>query len=138
MQEHDEHADIVTGAHVIDDSLLDEIIDLPDDTAAVTKAETKAFEVQTESAIHQHLHAVYQDIKKQIEQHHQPDCYQSGDFFYQTKHPVFTLHDAAINGLQSDHLCAQDVFFWLSSFLPGAPDHSKCTCGVHLIKNGMF
>jgi hypothetical protein len=138
VHEHDEHADIATGAHSINDSLFDEIIDAPEEAAAAAKAKTESSEAPSESAIHQHLYAVRQDIKKQVELHHQPDCYRRGDFFYRTKHPVFTLHDAAIKGLQPDRLCARDVFVWLPPCLPGAPDYFKCTCGVRLKKNGEF
>ena len=136
VQEHDENADIATGMHVIDNSLSDEILDTPEDSAATAEAETASAEVQTESAVHQHLQAVLNDIKKQITHHHQPDCYRRGDFFYRSKHPVFALHDARINGVQPDRLCARDVFVWLPSCLPGAPDHFKCDCGLHLTKNG--
>jgi len=41
-----------------------------------------------------------------------------------------------IKGLQPDRLCARDVFVWLPSCLPGAPDYFKCECGVRLKKNG--
>ena len=67
-----------------------------------------------------------------------PDCYQQGDSFHWTKHAVFILHDAALKGLQPDHLCARDIFVWLPPFLPGAPNYFKCTCGGHLTKNGMM
>lgn len=140
LQEHDEHGDIATGTHSIDDGLSDEIIDMSEDTAAAAEAESEESEVQTESSIHQYLHSVYRDIKKQIDLHCQPNCYQRGDFFYWMKHPVFTLHDVALNGLQPDRLCARDVFIWLPACLPGAPQFFRCTCSgnVHLKKNGEF
>ena len=136
IRDHDEHADIATGTHHIDDSLSDEILELTEDAAAAAELETESSEVQTESAIHQHLHAALRDIKKQIDLHGQPDCYRRGDFFHRTKHTVFILHDAALNGLQPDRLCARDIFVWLPPFLPGAPDYFKCTCGSHLTKHG--
>ena len=46
------------------------------------------------------------------------------------------MHDAAVTGLQPDHLCARDIFLWLPACLPGAPDSFKCTCGSRLSKNG--
>jgi hypothetical protein len=76
IHDHDKHTDIATGSHLIEDSFSDEILDLIEDAAAVAEVETESSEVQTESAIHQHLHAALQDIKKQIDLHHQPDCYQ--------------------------------------------------------------
>jgi hypothetical protein len=76
IRDHDKHADIATGMHLIEDSFSDEILDSMEDAAAVTEVETESSEVQTESAIHQHLHAALQYIKKQIDLHSQPDCYQ--------------------------------------------------------------
>jgi hypothetical protein len=136
IHDHDEHVDIATGTQFIDDSLSDEILESMEDAAAAVEVETESSEVQTESAIHQHLHAALQDIKKQIDLHGQPDCYRQGDFFHRTKHAVFILHDAALKGLQPDRLCARDIFVWLPPFLPGAPDYFKCTCGGRLTKNG--
>src|ERR1700690_1094650 len=79
IRDHDEHADIATGTHFIDDSISDEILDLTEDAAAVAEEETESSEIKTESAIHQHLHGALQDIKKQIDLHDQPDCYRRGD-----------------------------------------------------------
>ena len=38
--DHDEHADIATGTHFIDDSFSDEILDSTEDAAAVAEVET--------------------------------------------------------------------------------------------------
>jgi hypothetical protein len=82
IHDHDEHVDMATGMQFIDDSLSDEILESTEDAAAAAEVETESSEVRTKLAIHQHLHAVLQDIKKQIDLHGQPDCYRRGDFFH--------------------------------------------------------
>jgi hypothetical protein len=138
VQEHDEHADIASGAHSINASLTEKITSQPDETAMAAQMESEVSEPPCESSIHQHLCAATQQIKGEIKKHGQPSCYQHGDFFYCTAHPVFALRDASIHGLQPDRLCARDIFVWLPLYLPGAPASFRCTCGGRLTKNGFF
>jgi hypothetical protein len=75
IRDHDEHVDIATDMQFIDHSLSNEILESTEDAAAAAEVETESSEVRTESAIHQHLHTVLEDIKKQIDLHGQPNCY---------------------------------------------------------------
>jgi len=139
IRDNHEYSDIASGPDsVINDSIVNEILDIPDDPAAVAQEETQASEPQETSAIQEYLSAALLQIKKDIRNYQQPGCYKRGDFFLRPKHPVFVLHEAAKKGLQPDRLCSRNIFVWLPSYLPGAPDSFKCTCGGHLTKNGRF
>lgn len=136
INDHDEFSDVVSGSGVVEDSLSNEILEPTSESAADAQAESQTSEAREHSSIHRHLSAALKQIKKEIAAHGWPESYRRGDFFYRSKHAVFALHDAAVTGLQPDHLCARDVFLWLPTCLPGAPDSFKCTCGGHLSKNG--
>jgi hypothetical protein len=136
INDHDEFSDVVSGNGVVEDSLSNEILEPTSEPATDAQAESQASEAREQSSIHRHLSAALKQIKKEIKAHSRPESYRRGDFFYRSKHAVFALHDAAITGLQPDHLCARDVFLWLPTCLPGAPDSFKCTCGGRLSKNG--
>jgi hypothetical protein len=140
VREHDEHADIASGTAHCDESLAAEILAAVDseDSAAAAQEETSNSEPQVHSVLQQHLSAVLHDIRKQIKNHGRPDCYRYNSFVIQAKHPVWVLHDAAIDGLKPDRLYHRDVFVWLPALLPGAPDWFKCVCGRRLNKNGAF
>ena len=137
INEHDEFADVASGNGVVEDSLSNEILESTSEPSTDAQAESQASEAREQSSIHRHLSAALKQIKKEINAHGWPESYHQGDFFYHPKHPVFALHDAAITGLQPDHLCAHDIFLWLPACLPGAPDSFKCTCGGRLSKNGV-
>jgi len=134
--EHDELSDVASGYGVVEDSLANEILESTSEPAADAHAESQSSEVREQSSIHRHLSAALKQIKKEIKAHGRPESYRRGDFFYRPKHAVFALHDAAVTGLQPDHLCARDIFLWLPTCLPGAPDTFRCTCGGRLSKNG--
>ncbi|KAJ3710654.1 hypothetical protein C8R42DRAFT_729099 [Lentinula raphanica] len=136
IHDHDEHADIATSADTVDDSLVDDILQSTQDTSAAELDETQGSEVKGNSCHQQQLQSALSQIQKEIERHMQPDCYRRGDFFFRPKHPIFALHDAKIAGLQPDRLCHREIFVWLPSCLPGAPDYFSCTCGHRLSKNG--
>jgi len=140
LQEHDEHADIASGTTHCDENLVAEILDAvdSDDSAAAAQEETSNSELQVHSVLHQYLSAVLHDIQKQIKNHGRPDCYRNNSFVIHAKHPVWVLHDAAIDGLKPDCLYHQDIFIWLPALLPGAPESFKCVCGRRLNKNGVF
>lgn len=131
VENHDEHADIASGSHVIDESIADEILDLPEELPSADNSEA-----QQDSAICQYLSSTLHEIKKQISKHKRPDCYSQGDFYIRPKHPVFALHDAAVGGFRPDHLCHRDIFVWLPAYLPCAPRVFKCMCNKALSKNG--
>ena len=133
---HDEFSDVASGNGIVEDSLSNEILEPTSDPATDAEAESQASEAREQSSIHRHLSAALKQIKKEIKAHGWPESYHRGDFFYRPKHAVFALHDAAVTGLQPDHLCARDIFLWLPTCLPGAPDSFKCTCGNCLSKNG--
>lgn len=138
LRQSDEYADISHGVELSDSSLVDEILsDANNDHATAAQEETNASEAQTQSYLHQYLSSILNKIKKDIYLHKQPNCYATGDFVIRPKHAVFALHDAAVSGLQPDHLALRDVFVWLPKFLPGAPEFFKCTCGSRLTKNGV-
>lgn len=136
INDHDEFSDVTSGNGVVEDSLSNEILEPTSEPATDSQAEFQASEAREQSSIHRHLSAALKQIKKEIKAHGWPESYRRGDFFYRSKHAVFALHDAAVTGLQPDHLCARDVFLWLPACLPGAPDSFKCTCGGRLSKNG--
>lgn len=136
VRNHDEHAGIASGDAVIDDSVDSELLDKPENLGDTAQKETTASEVKENSVIHQFLRATLRHIKKEIDDHKQPNCYRQGSFMIYAKHPVFVLHDTPKFGLQTDHLCHRNVFVWLPQCLPGAPDSFKCTCGGRLSKNG--
>ena len=136
INDHDEFSDVVSGNGVVEDSLSNEILEPTSESATNAQAESQASEAREQSSIHRHLSAALKQIKKEIKAHGLPGPYHRGDFFYRSKHAVFALHDAAVTGLQPDHLCARDVFLWLPACLPGAPDSFRCTCGGRLSKNG--
>jgi hypothetical protein len=138
INDHDEFSDIASGNGVVEDSLSIEILEPTSEPATDAQAESHASEAREQSSIHRHLSAVLKQIKKEIKAHGWPESYRRGDFFYRAKHAVFALHDAAVTGLQPDHLCARDVFLWLPACLPGAPNLFKCTCGGRLSKNGVI
>jgi hypothetical protein len=134
VQDHDEHADIASGNVITDESVVTDIVGLPDEEV-LTEEDVGSDET---SVVSQFLKSILNQVKKEIEIHRQPLCYRNGDFFIRPKHPTFMLHDAAIHGLKPDHLCHRRVFIWLPSCLPGAPDSFKCECGMPLAKNGEF
>lgn len=136
INENDEFSDVISGNGVVEASLSSEILDLTSEPATDAQKESQASEAREQSSIHRHLSAALKQIKKEIKAHGWPESYRRGDFFYRPKHAVFALHDAAVTGLQPDHLCARDVFLWIPACLPGAPDSFKCTCGGRLSKNG--
>ena len=136
INDHDEFLDVASGNGVVEDSLSNEILEPTNDPAIDAEAESQASEAREQSSVHRHLSAALKQIKKEIKAHGWPESYRRGDFFYRPKHAVFALHDAAVTGLQPDHLCARDIFLWLPACLPGAPDSFKCTCGGRLSKNG--
>ncbi|KAJ3818004.1 hypothetical protein F5880DRAFT_1617760 [Lentinula raphanica] len=135
IHDHDEHADIATKADTIDDSLVDDILQSNQDISSTALNESQDSEVLEHSCHQQQLQSALHQIQKEIETHGQPNCYSRGDFFFRSKHPIFALHDAKLAGLQPDRLCHRDIFIWLPSYLPGAPDHFTCTCGLRLSKN---
>lgn len=138
IKENDEHRDIVNGVQVIDDSISNGILDTNEDAPRIAQEETEFSEAREQSVVHQHLSAALKQIKKDIRDYKQPACYRRGHFFIRPKHAVFALHDAVLTGLQPDRLCSRDIFVWLPTYLPGAPDFFKCTCNGRLSLNGMF
>lgn len=55
IQERDEHADIAAGAQTIDESIVDEILESSEDSAAAAQRETQSSEVKDDSCHHQQL-----------------------------------------------------------------------------------
>ena len=109
INDHDEFSDVVSGNGVVEDSLSNEILEPTSEPMTDAQAESQASEAWEQSSIHQHLSAALKQIKKEIKAHSWPESYRRG-LLYRFKHAVFALHDAAITGLQPDHLCARNVF----------------------------
>lgn len=128
IQEDDEFADIAAGESTSADSLADEILESPEQDASTAQAETVASEAPVNSAHDQQLVVVLRTIKEEIRKHKRPLCYVNGDFWMRAKHPVFLLAAARTHGLHPNCLYERDVFVWLPSYLPGAPETFKCTC----------
>jgi hypothetical protein len=140
VQEHDKHTDIASGTTHCDKSLVAKILAAVDlkDSATAAQEEALNSEPQVHSVLQRHLSAVLHDIWKQIKNHEHPDCYCYNSFIIHAKHPVWALHDTAIDGLKPDCLYHWDVFVWLLALLPGALDWFKCVCGRCLNENGAF
>ncbi|KAF8146564.1 hypothetical protein K438DRAFT_1944507 [Mycena galopus ATCC 62051] len=123
IEENDEHADIAAGDRLIDESLVE---DSPEKDEENLDAEEAAF-CDEESVISKQLHATKTRIADEIKAHEQPLCYQGGDFYDRPPHPVFALG----RSLDLTTVYHRKIFVWLPNFLPGHPDHFKCTCGFN-------
>ncbi|KIK53615.1 hypothetical protein GYMLUDRAFT_63605 [Collybiopsis luxurians FD-317 M1] len=135
--DNDEHADIrIEEGQQIDESIMDSAEDSMDKNAKIAEEETRDSEVPAHSVIHQYLLDFPNGLQKQIDQYGMPNCYKDGQFFVYPPHPVFALHTAIHTSFSPDPLCLRPIFIWLPEYLPGHPDHYKCTCGGNLSMNG--
>lgn len=136
--ENGEYADISAGDRVIDESIAASIADNAESNAAAAEAETQSSQPAKNSAVHNYLKQVHEQLQREEATHGKPLCYKRGDFFYRPPHAVFSLQKIKdTTGLDPSVLYARDVFVWLPHLLPGHPDQFKCTCGLGLSRNGV-
>jgi hypothetical protein len=131
IDENDEHADIATGDHIIDDSLAGNSPESTEDTMDTAEAEIPDDE---NSVLSKQLKAAKDRISQEIKLHKQPLCYERGDFFDRPPHPVFALKAGPIDPSALYH---RKIFVWLPHLLPGCPSRFKCTCGMPLSRKGL-
>lgn len=136
-----EYADIASGLHEANESLADEVFVSSDHLASAAQKETQNPEAKVDSAIQQYLAAALHKIQKQIK--NMGSLIAIGEVISILELSMLSLpcmqqHDAAVQGLQPEHLCQRDIFVWLPAYLPGAPVSFTCTCGKNLSKNGRY
>ncbi|KAG7089394.1 hypothetical protein E1B28_011082 [Marasmius oreades] len=135
---NDENADIAGRDTVVEDSMFGAEDDVSmEESAQIAEREAEASQAKAYSAMGIYLEQVLNNVRQEIQKHNMPRCYQHGDFWIRPRHPIFSLQHGAIKTEFTPTLLYQkDVFVWLPSFLPGAPDRFICSCGRYLSRHG--
>ncbi|KAJ7467778.1 hypothetical protein B0H11DRAFT_2306103 [Mycena galericulata] len=138
IDENDEYADIASGDKVINDSLVDAILEASGTDPTTEQVDNNSSEAVNDSVLQTQFTELRAKLSREITKYGQPLCYRRGDFYDRPPHPVFALHRStgSKDGLDPTKLYARDVFIWIPSLLPGAPERFKCDCGKPLSRNG--
>ncbi|KAJ7707928.1 hypothetical protein B0H16DRAFT_1824162 [Mycena metata] len=138
IDENDEYGDIASGDKVINDSLVDAILEASGTNPTAMETDSGTAEAENDSVLQKQFIDLKAKLTREITEYGSPLCYLRGDFYDRPPHPVFAIHrsTASNTGLDPAHLYARDVFIWIPSLLPGAPERFKCDCGKPLSRNG--